>query len=105
MEQIAHISRASPFGAYCQRRVEQRISGQFTEKLNCVEQIGLASAVGSGRTRKRAKTCLLYTSDAADERSSVDLGGRRIIKKKKRDKEQVVMRTSTHNTSYKRTAD
>src|SRR5678810_1310394 len=29
-------------------------------------------------------TCLLYTSDAADERSSVDLGGRRIIKKKKR---------------------
>ena len=29
--------------------------------------------------------CLLYTSDAADERSSVDLGGRRIIKKKKRD--------------------
>ena len=28
------------------------------------------------------KACLLYTSDAADERSSVDLGGRRIIKKK-----------------------
>ena len=26
--------------------------------------------------------CLLYTSDAADARSSVDLGGRRIIKKK-----------------------
>ena len=30
----------------------------------------------------RSKPCLLYTSDAADERSSVDLGGRRIIKKK-----------------------
>ena len=30
------------------------------------------------------ETCLLYTSDAADERSSVDLGGRRIIKKKKK---------------------
>ena len=30
--------------------------------------------------------CLLYTSDAADERSSVDLGGRRIIKKKHRKK-------------------
>src|SRR5678815_6156928 len=26
--------------------------------------------------------CLLYTSDAADERSSVDLGGRRNIKQK-----------------------
>ena len=33
-----------------------------------------------GISRKRA--CLLYTSDAADERSSVDLGGRRIINKK-----------------------
>ena len=32
--------------------------------------------------------CLLYTSDAADERSSVDLGGRRIIKKKKIQKHQ-----------------
>ena len=31
----------------------------------------------------KATACLLYTSDAADERSSVDLGGRRIIKKKK----------------------
>ena len=30
------------------------------------------------------KACLLYTSDAADERSSVDLGGRRIIKQKKK---------------------
>ena len=33
------------------------------------------------------KACLLYTSDAADERSSVDLGGRRIIKKKKSEKQ------------------
>ena len=32
---------------------------------------------------RRGSACLLYTSDAADERSSVDLGGRRIIKKKK----------------------
>eukprot|EP00656_Telonema_subtile_P025845 TRINITY_DN2787_c0_g1_i3.p1 TRINITY_DN2787_c0_g1~~TRINITY_DN2787_c0_g1_i3.p1 ORF type:complete len:372 (+),score=93.02 TRINITY_DN2787_c0_g1_i3:375-1490(+) len=30
-----------------------------------------------------AYPCLLYTSDAADEEDSVDLGGRRIIKKKK----------------------
>ena len=32
----------------------------------------------------RSLTCLLYTSDAADERSSVDLGGSRIIKKKRK---------------------
>ena len=44
--------------------------------------------VGPGFTRiydrhAQLRICLLYTSDAADERSSVDLGGRRIIKKKK----------------------
>ena len=46
-------------------------------------------------------TCLLYTSDAADERSSVDLGGRRIIKKKK---QQNSGRTINHNkntTNYR----
>src|SRR5664280_3684638 len=35
-----------------------------------------------------SKTCLLYTSDAADEEDSVDLGGRRIIKKKKKKKKE-----------------
>ena len=37
----------------------------------------------AGRFESLRCSCLLYTSDAADERSSVDLGGRRIIKKKK----------------------
>eukprot|EP00657_Telonema_sp_P-1_P009506 TRINITY_DN373_c0_g1_i17.p1 TRINITY_DN373_c0_g1~~TRINITY_DN373_c0_g1_i17.p1 ORF type:complete len:179 (-),score=66.95 TRINITY_DN373_c0_g1_i17:95-631(-) len=32
------------------------------------------------------QTCLLYTSDAADDLLCVDLGGRRIIKKKKKKK-------------------
>ena len=31
---------------------------------------------------KYFKSCLLYTSDAADDMQCVDLGGRRIIKKK-----------------------
>ena len=35
-------------------------------------------------------SCLLYTSDAADERSSVDLGGRRIIKKKKKTSSEIL---------------
>ena len=39
---------------------------------------------GAGLEQQPFRGCLLYTSDAADERSSVDLGGRRIIKKKKR---------------------
>ena len=41
------------------------------------------------------RICLLYTSDAADERSSVDLGGRRFIQKKKHDT------ISKHGTSNK----
>ena len=36
--------------------------------------------------RSEVVPCLLYTSDGADERSSVDLGGRRIINKKKKKK-------------------
>ena len=40
--------------------------------------------------------CLLYTSGAADERSSVDLGGRRIIKKKNRTKQHGTRATSTN---------
>ena len=34
--------------------------------------------------RSPLKRCLLYTSDAADDLTRVDLGGRRIIKKKKK---------------------
>src|SRR5678815_5205612 len=43
--------------------------------------------------------CLLYTSDAADERSSVDLGGRRIIKKKKKDKEDDTKKSTSRVTT------
>ena len=46
-----------------------------------------------------AFTPVSYThSDAADERSSVDLGGRRIIKKKKNIK---VVRNEIHNINHK----
>ena len=49
---------------------------------------------------QRAGPCLLYTSDAADERSSVDLGGRRIIKKKiQKKKKQTADMVSNHQVS------
>src|SRR5678815_5826978 len=38
---------------------------------------GLLGWTSIGEYTSDAKACLLYTSDAADERSSVDLGGRR----------------------------
>ena len=50
----------------------------------------------------KCDTCLLYTSDAADERSSVDLGGRRIIKKKKTEeieREQMINREKNKTES------
>ena len=37
---------------------------------------------------KMNNSCLLYTSDAADEEDSVDLGGSRIIKKKNKKKKK-----------------
>ena len=60
---------------------------KLTKASQCIEAKLQASAdYTAAATRVKltaAKCCLLYTSDAADERSSVDLGGRRIIKKKK----------------------
>src|SRR5659263_761111 len=40
--------------------------------------------VPKGKPMGIGNTCLLYTSDAADDLLCVDLGGRRIIKKKKK---------------------
>ena len=42
--------------------------------------------------------CLLYTSDAADARSSVDLGGRRIIKKKQQETIQTLSQMYARQT-------
>src|SRR5678816_1345318 len=43
---------------------------------NLMVRSGLADGSVAGATKTTSHTCLLYTSDAADERSSVDLGGR-----------------------------
>src|SRR5678816_3668920 len=52
---------------------------------NVVSTSMYSGSPGAPGSLVRSSTCLLYTSDAADERSSVDLGGRRIIKKKKKE--------------------
>src|SRR5665811_2496645 len=46
-------------------------------------EIPIDDAVGTFHHGAVIETCLLYTSDAADDLTRVDLGGRRIIKKKK----------------------
>ena len=58
----------------------QRDAEPAEERLTMPERRRLVPVAES-----QLKVCLLYTSDAADERSSVDLGGRRIIKKKNTD--------------------
>src|SRR5678809_1004976 len=52
--------------------------------LSLLNKMGVTLTDGTTVFQDLSYNCLLYTSDAADERSSVDLGGRRIIKKKKK---------------------
>mgnify|MGYP007068773498 CR=1 FL=1 len=57
----------------------------MTKKLMVVpEEVRKETVIELGSIRVNAyNSCLLYTSDAADDLLCVDLGGRRIIKKKK----------------------
>ena len=67
--------------------IRDRLNSEIDSKLE-IKNNGKRSLSANGSFNPSTKAldyiCLLYTSDAADERSSVDLGGRRIIKKKKR---------------------
>ena len=94
------------------RRRHFRTFGRLpTRTVSCTARRGIATERRAGPSSSRsasslrrssrrahrsqpAEACLLYTSDAADERSSVDLGGRRIIKKKKK-REREVQHTTT----------
>src|SRR5678809_1250682 len=48
---------------------------QGGERILAYSGIALYEAVVNGMPAYQSLSCLLYTSDAADERSSVDLGG------------------------------
>src|SRR5664279_1780398 len=54
---------------------------EMLQLLECRQQIRYRPAPAV-QSPYQYYICLLYTSDAADEEDSVDLGGRRIIKKK-----------------------
>src|SRR5664279_6108937 len=74
------VERCNPVSV--SSRAVARPTGRYCPQ---VRNAHIANARGPIRTGDPAgaSTCLLYTSDAADEEDSVDLGGRRIIKKKK----------------------
>ena len=68
---------------YNEAGVLQHTTEVLLNELTSLAMEGYATADSYVCCVDDGSRCLLYTSDAADERSSVDLGGRRIIKKKK----------------------
>ena len=77
---IRDLVRSRGLGDVYKRQAEQR---RFAGAV-ATDQADLFTGIEGdiGAVEQHLGACLLYTSDAADERSSVDLGGRRIIKKK-----------------------
>ena len=77
---IRDLVRSRGLGDVYKRQVVSRVYGP---PIPVVERsISKPVSLFELSVQSNCITCLLYTSDAADERSSVDLGGRRIIKKK-----------------------
>ena len=87
---IRDLVRSRGLGDVYKRQVHAVKAVEETRKNDLKRVADVQGEVTALRKRidenrdKHTMTCLLYTSDAADERSSVDLGGRRIIKKKKK---------------------
>ena len=77
------------------RRAHRLLVGALGALLGLEVVLGVVGALD-----RRRDLCLLYTSDAADERSSVDLGGRRIIKKKKKNKKSVRKALTQHTNNW-----
>ena len=74
---IRDLVRSRGLGDVYKRQQLQRavdVIGRFR-----VERDQVRAGLGKVADDAVDRACLLYTSDAADERSSVDLGGRRII--------------------------
>src|SRR5678816_4910433 len=65
----AQISIRTDYAGANSDIIESQITEPIEKAINSID--GIKNITSS--------SCLLYTSDAADERSSVDLGGRRII--------------------------
>src|SRR5665811_333165 len=82
---VVGVERAARETGTLRDALDGRAAGAaFGDDLAC----GIQQTCPGRRTSRRhgrvvAHSCLLYTSDAADDLTRVDLGGRRIIKKKK----------------------
>mgnify|MGYP003381639811 CR=1 FL=1 len=99
---IRDLVRSRGLGDVYKRQQHHRLAAEADRSSHANQKIEMlrTKAMGPSHTR----TCLLYTSDAADERSSVDLGGRRIIKKKIKVRESDRSRRSMNNADLWKTA-
>eukprot|EP00658_Telonema_sp_P-2_P063538 TRINITY_DN52296_c0_g2_i1.p1 TRINITY_DN52296_c0_g2~~TRINITY_DN52296_c0_g2_i1.p1 ORF type:complete len:104 (-),score=36.01 TRINITY_DN52296_c0_g2_i1:27-338(-) len=75
--------QVGPFGS--SQQGDSVLRSCYRRSLDVLRENGLRTVVFCGISTGIYGFCLLYTSDAADEEDSVDLGGRRIIKKKKKE--------------------
>ena len=69
------------------RRGQRKPFALIVKKLHAIALLKMPDMLRNGRLRDMQflrSPCLLYTSDAADDLLCVDLGGRRIMKKKKK---------------------
>ena len=77
---IRDLVRSRGLGdVYKRQRESLAVLSSMASFASLVTSFALSAALPA---RSRVTTCLLYTSDAADDLLCVDLGGRRIIKKK-----------------------
>ena len=81
---IRYLVRSRGLGDVYKRQTENASGRRCPARPRVLDRLLHRPAVETGLGRRQA--CLLYTSDAADERSSVDLGGRRLIQKNKKKK-------------------
>ena len=87
LDAIARSDKVS----FCVIAADEVVPSTFTTHFRSAVVFGRARVLTDDAQRRHAleclakkySPCLLYTSDAADDLLCVDLGGRRIIKKKK----------------------
>ena len=85
-QQISLLVEAWPKNMYARVSWQHERWQPALDMLYMPADQGVLATASMVWTGERINICLLYTSDAADERSSVDLGGRRLITKKRDEK-------------------
>ena len=96
--QGASARQVSAIYAYQQAVLKAYV--EVVNQLSEIRNLNQSYARKSEQVKALSDSCLLYTSDAADERSSVDLGGRRIIKKKKQKQHTRSNRSYKHKSPH-----